>query len=76
MTSVSEGVYTAVKATIGAAALSAGVVGFVKRPLSGLERLAAFAAAFLLIKPGWITDVIGAVIVVILLLLQRKKKAA
>ena len=71
-----DGILATITATIGAVCLSAGVVGFIKRRLSAVERVAALAAAFLLIKPGWITDLIGAVILVILLLLQRKKKAA
>jgi TRAP transporter 4TM/12TM fusion protein len=73
---VSDAILASITSVIGAAALSAGVVGFVKRPLSWLERIAALAAAFLLIKPGWITDLIGVVVVVILLLLQREKKTA
>ncbi|MEW6666004.1 MAG: TRAP transporter permease [Thermodesulfobacteriota bacterium] len=76
MGSVSESILASITATIGAASLSAGVVGHVKRSLNWLERIAAFAAAFLLIKPGWITDLIGVVIVAILLLLQRKKRVA
>jgi TRAP-type uncharacterized transport system fused permease subunit len=73
---VSDAILASITAIIGAASLSAGVVGHIKRPLSLLERLVALAAAFLLIKPGWITDLIGVVLVVILLLLQRKKKTA
>jgi len=74
MGSTSDAILTSIKTVIGAASLSAAVVGYVKRPLSVLERLAALGAAFLLIKPGWITDLIGIALVVILLLLQRKKK--
>jgi TRAP transporter 4TM/12TM fusion protein len=76
MGSTSGAILTSTKTVIGAASLSAAVVGYVKRPLSVLERLAALGAALLLIKPGWITDLIGIVVVVILLLLQRKKKTA
>ena len=74
MGSVSDAILATITAVIGAASLSAGVVGHMKRHLSALERVAAMVAAFLLIKPGWITDLIGVVIVVILLLLQRKQK--
>jgi TRAP-type uncharacterized transport system fused permease subunit len=73
---VSDAILASITSVIGAASLSAGVVGYIKRPLSVLERLTALAAAFLLIKPGWITDLIGIVLVVVLLLLQRKKKVA
>jgi TRAP-type uncharacterized transport system fused permease subunit len=58
---------------IGAVSLSAAVLGYIKRPLGVLERIAALAAALLLIKPGWITDLIGIALVVIVMLLQRKK---
>jgi TRAP-type uncharacterized transport system fused permease subunit len=37
---------------IGAVSLSAAVLGYIKRPLGVLERIAALAAALLLIKPG------------------------
>jgi TRAP transporter 4TM/12TM fusion protein len=71
-----EAILASITAIIGAACLSAGVVGHIKRPLGVLERVTALVAAFLLIKPGWITDLIGIVLVVILLLLQRRKKTA
>jgi TRAP transporter 4TM/12TM fusion protein len=71
-----EAVLASITSIIGAASLSAGVVGHIKRHLSVLERVTALVAAFLLIKPGWITDLIGIALVVILLLLQRKKKTA
>jgi TRAP transporter 4TM/12TM fusion protein len=71
-----EAVLASITSIIGAASLSAGVVGHIKRHLSVLERFTALVAAFLLIKPGWITDLIGIALVVILLLLQRKKKRA
>ena len=73
---LTDALLASVTAVIGAAALSAGVVGFIKRPLGPLERIFAIAAALMLIKPGWITDLIGVVIVVGLLLLQRNKKTA
>mgnify|MGYP001571166283 CR=1 FL=1 len=73
MGDVNDAILASITSVIGATALSAGVVGYIKRPLGALERIAAIAAALLLIKPGWITDLIGVVIVVILLFLQRKK---
>jgi TRAP transporter 4TM/12TM fusion protein len=69
-----ETALAAVTAVIGAAALSVGVVGFIRRPMGAMERAVSIAAALLLIKPGWITDLIGVGIVIILLLLQRKPK--
>jgi len=68
--------FVGLKATLGAVSLSAGVVGHMKRHLSAMERIAAFVAAFLLIKPGWITDVIGFAIVVVLVFRQYRQKAA
>jgi TRAP transporter 4TM/12TM fusion protein len=65
-------VLAAITALIGAGSLSVGVVGFIKRTLIPVERVAAMAAAFLLIKPGWITDLIGVAVVVILLVLQYR----
>jgi TRAP transporter 4TM/12TM fusion protein len=76
MGSTTNAILTSIKTVIGAVSLSAAVLGYIKRPLGVLERIAALAAALLLIKPGWITDLIGIALVVILLLLQRKKKTA
>jgi TRAP transporter 4TM/12TM fusion protein len=64
----------AITAVIGAGSLSVGVVGFIKRSLTPVERVAAMAAALLLIKPGWMTDLIGVAVVVILVVLQYKVK--
>jgi TRAP-type uncharacterized transport system fused permease subunit len=74
--SLRESIMAAVTAFIGAAALSAAVVGHIRRPLSWFERVIGLAAAVLLIEPGWITDIIGAALVVLLLLLQRRSKTA
>jgi TRAP transporter 4TM/12TM fusion protein len=73
MGSMGDALHSGFTTIIGAIALSAGVVGHIKYPLGKVERIFAIAAALMLIKPGWITDLIGVAIVVILLLLQRKK---
>ncbi len=52
-----------VTATIGAFALGAGVGNFLLTHNRIPERLMLFAAAVLLIKPGWITDLIGLVLI-------------
>lgn len=44
---------------LGTLALGASVQGYLLRKLGNLERLVMLAAALCLIKPGWITDVIG-----------------
>jgi TRAP transporter 4TM/12TM fusion protein len=48
-----------VSASIGTAALAASLMGYLLRPLVMWQRVALFAAALMLIKPGLITDAIG-----------------
>jgi len=52
-------VHAAVTATAGTIILSAGLFGYLLRPCLMWERAVLVAAAFMLIKPGWITDAIG-----------------
>jgi len=59
-----------VTATIGAFALGAGVGNFLLTHNRLEERLALFVGAVLLIKPGWITDLIGLVIIAAVILKQ------
>jgi TRAP transporter 4TM/12TM fusion protein len=59
-----------VTATIGAFALGAAVGNFLLTHNRLEERLALFAGAVLLIKPGWITDLIGLALIVAVLLRQ------
>ncbi len=68
---------TLVSATFGAFALGAGVGNFLLTHNRFIERLALFTTAGLLIKPGWITDLIGLVLVAAVLFSQylRLKKA-
>ncbi|MCX8023070.1 MAG: TRAP transporter permease [Syntrophorhabdaceae bacterium] len=63
-----------ISALIGATALSASVVGYFKGELSWFKRVMAFCAALFLIKPGWITDVIGLVLMILIWVAQRKKE--
>jgi TRAP transporter 4TM/12TM fusion protein len=49
-----------ITATIGTICLAAGLFGYLLREARPWERIALLAAAFLLIKPGIITDLIGA----------------
>jgi len=46
-------------ATVGCVALSAGLYGYLVRACAWWERGVLIGAAFLLIKPGWLTDLIG-----------------
>lgn len=63
---------------VGCMALAAAVQGYFLWHASMPERGALLIAALALIKPGWITDLIGASILVIILSIQlvRKRKAA
>lgn len=63
-------VQTLVTATIGVFAAGAGVGNFLLTHNRLPERLMLFAAAVLLIKPGWITDVIGLLLLAAVLLSQ------
>lgn len=56
--------------TIGIAACAAGIQGYIFRPATILERIMLLIASLLLIKPGWITDVIGMGLLVPVLLNQ------
>jgi TRAP transporter 4TM/12TM fusion protein len=59
MGDVGECLLASVTSMIGAVCLAASVVGYLNRKLTWFWRAVAFAAALLLIKPGWITDLIG-----------------
>lgn len=63
---------------IGCMALAAAVQGYFLWHASMAERGALLVASLLLIKPGWVTDLIGLAILGIILSIQlvRKKKAA
>jgi TRAP transporter 4TM/12TM fusion protein len=59
-----------VTASIGTILLAAGLFGYLLRPTLWWERVLLVAAAFLLIKPGWITDLIGLALLVLVLASQ------
>jgi TRAP transporter 4TM/12TM fusion protein len=71
--SVSWAVLTAL---VGVVCLGAGVIGYFLKETKPLERVLLFAAAFLLIKPGLGTDILGALCVAVVLLFQRKGRKA
>ena len=54
-----EVIWATITSTLGIAACAAGIQGYVFRPTRMLERVMLLISALLLIKPGWITDVIG-----------------
>src|SRR5205823_4151975 len=51
-----------ITATLGVILLAAGLFGYLLRPATWWQRGVLIVAALLLIKPGWITDVIGLVL--------------
>lgn len=52
-------IFVVITSTIGIAACAMGIQGYLFRPISTLERGMLLVASLLLIKPGWITDIIG-----------------
>ena len=59
-----------VSAIIGCVLLAAGLFGYLLRECSMWQRLALVAAALLLIKPGWVTDLSGIALVLVVLAAQ------
>lgn len=68
---VGEIVLSAVTAFIGVYALACGIQGYMFRPAKIYERILFFVAAIGLIKPGWISDLVGLGILVFLVFMQR-----
>jgi len=58
-------VLAAITASVGVVSLSVGVFGWYREKLPILVRLLFVAGGLLLIKPGWITDAIGALLLAI-----------
>ena len=73
---LSDIVLALVTASIGTCALSGAVQGWFLKlgNINYLERAALLGASLLLIKPGWITDIIGIIILFVLFLLRWRKK--
>ena len=65
-----EILHSATTATIGTICLAAGLFGYLLREARMWERVALVAAAVLLIKPGLITDLIGAGLLMTVVLVQ------
>ena len=68
---MSDIILSTITAFIGVYALACGIQGFMFRPTKIYERILFFVSALALIKPGWISDVVGLSIFVGLILLQR-----
>jgi TRAP transporter 4TM/12TM fusion protein len=67
--------HATVSATCGVILLAAGLFGYLMRPLAMWQRAVLVAAALLLIKPGWITDVIGAGLALVVIASQLAARA-
>jgi TRAP transporter 4TM/12TM fusion protein len=65
---------SAATAVAGVTCLAASLHGFLLRRLFWWERIALFAAALALIKPGWITDLLGAALFAAVLAAQAAIK--
>jgi TRAP transporter 4TM/12TM fusion protein len=64
-----------VSATVGVMLLAAGLFGYLLRPVTHWQRVLLVAAAVLLIKPGWLTDLIGLALAAIVVVVQLSKAA-
>jgi len=74
-----DAVLAAISASVGCVALAAGLYGYFVRACSWWERIILIAGAFLLIKPGWVTDLIGFGLLIAILAYQtigRRREVA
>lgn len=69
--SFSHGAHVIITATVGMLAFVSGTTGFLVRRLGWIGRGAMIAAALALIKPGIMTDLIGASLIAVVYLIQR-----
>jgi TRAP transporter 4TM/12TM fusion protein len=65
-----------ITAGVGCMCLAAGLHGYLVAAARPWERAALIAAAFLLIKPGWITDLIGLVLLAGVVAAQMPRRSA
>ena len=68
-----EIILTILTGFLGTMALAAAVQGWLLREATWIERGILFIASLCLIKPGWVTDLIGIGLFVIIASLQYKK---
>jgi TRAP-type uncharacterized transport system fused permease subunit len=71
-----ESILALATGTIGTLCLAAGVIGYLLRPASWPERGILTGAAFLLIKPGLTTDLLGLALLAAVVGMQRLRPAA
>jgi TRAP transporter 4TM/12TM fusion protein len=63
-------------ATIGIICLAASIIGYFLKETNILQRILLFAAAILLIKPGWVTDILGLLCIGFVVILQLRIKVS
>jgi TRAP-type uncharacterized transport system fused permease subunit len=68
-------VYASATAIVGVALLAGGLFGYLARPASAWQRAVLVAAALLLIKPGWLTDLVGFGLALVVVLVQLGSRA-
>ena len=68
--------HATVSATIGVIFLAAGLFGYLLRPASMWQRALLVGAALLLIKPGWLTDLVGLGLVTVVIASQLAQRKA
>jgi len=68
--------HAAVSATLGVILLAAGLFGYLFRPAPMWQRVLLVIAALLLIKPGWITDLVGVALAAVVTIAQLSRPAA
>ena len=69
--SVGEVLWALVTATVGIIALACAVQGYMLKTTNVLQRLLLFVVAFGLIKPGFLTDIVGFTLFIVVYLWQR-----
>ena len=73
-TNLFEVISIIITSLVGIFGVSAGIRGYIFRPMNVIERILIIISGLLLIYPGIVTDVIGLVAVAILVAMQIKKK--
>jgi TRAP-type uncharacterized transport system fused permease subunit len=76
MGSVSDIVPAIITSAVGIVCLGAAIIGYLHLPTKLHERLLLFAAAFLLVKPGLATDVIGLLGAALVVILQVRSSGS
>ena len=71
--SIVDVVQACITATVGIFALSIAIIGYFKSPINIIQRFLYMFCAFVLIRPGIITDIIGIILLIILILINIRQ---